>query len=333
MPTALERRFLNFLASLPESESLDEILAGSKYDGERRADYLLFGRKVIIEVKSLETDTSPKIEAEMEKHRERDDFPVIYGEVDLQKVLQHLPDGRHINERVFLRTTRSVEDCVRSAEEQIQNTARLLGLPDAVGVLIVLNEGVEVLSPEVVAHRVAMMMRRKAADGTYRSPIAFAWLLFDGHIATAGPAVKTLPMVVIEGMKAKDFGWFDETMKYLQVAWAQFNGYPLISADGASLVQLGIVPASTLKRPKAGDKTTRQKMWERHYGDMPYLCNLSDSEVLRHGRRIFEELARYLTVGGPRTASGEMEKMMSQWSDFLCEARHRGLNLRHMREP
>ncbi|MFO1272703.1 MAG: hypothetical protein U1F50_13695 [Rubrivivax sp.] len=81
---------------------------------------------MILEVKSLEVDTSPKVEAETEKHRERDDFPLIYGSVGLGKVLKHLPDGKEINDRIFFRTTRSVEDATRSAEGQIENTARLL---------------------------------------------------------------------------------------------------------------------------------------------------------------------------------------------------------------
>lgn len=332
MTTALERRFIRFLSSIPESESLDELLMGPEYDGERRADFLLFGRKVIVEIKSLEVDASPKVEIEMDKHRDRDDFPVFYGEVELQKVLKHLPDGEKINQQVFYRITRSVEDGVRSAEEQLQNTARLLELPESAGILVLLNESVEVLSPDVVAARVSMLMSRKTEDGSDRSPIVIAWILFDSHFATNGPAEKTLPMVVIAGAKSKSFGWLDETMNYLQGAWAAFNGYPLISAEDTSLAQLGIVPASTLKSPKADDKITRQKMWELRYKDKPYLRNMSDSEVLSIGKRLVEELTPYLTVGSSKVVPAEIDKILNQWSDFNCEARHRGINLRHMKE-
>src|SRR5688572_2075707 len=78
--TALERRFLAFLSQLPGSESLDVLLNSQAYIGERRADYLLFDRKLILEVKSLEVDTSHKAEAELDRHRNRPDFPVFYGE-------------------------------------------------------------------------------------------------------------------------------------------------------------------------------------------------------------------------------------------------------------
>jgi len=311
---------------------LDALLASSEFDGERRADFLLFGRKVIVEVKSLEADTSPKVEAEMEKHRERDDFPMIYGEVELEKVLKHLPDGQEINDRIFFRTTRSVETATRSAEDQIENTARLLNLEESVGVLVLLNEGIDVLSPEVVAHRVGMLMRRKAGDGSNRSPIAFAWLLFEGHIATTGPAERTLPMVVLEGPRAASFDWFSENLTYLQVAWAQFNGHPLLRAENATLDDLKIKTASSLSAPKPRDKVTRQQLWEIRYRTQPYLRSLSDAEVLRRGRAAFERLSPYFLIGGPRASAQEMESMMIAWSDFLCEARHRGLDLRHMRE-
>ena len=44
-------------------------------------------------MKSLETDASYKIDAELDKHRDRDDFPVIYGASTTDKLLAHLPDG------------------------------------------------------------------------------------------------------------------------------------------------------------------------------------------------------------------------------------------------
>ncbi len=331
MPTALEQRFLNFLSTVPGSESLDDLLCGEAYSGQRRADYLLFDRSVIVEVKSLETDTSPKVEAEMGHHRERDEFPIIYGKVELTKVLKHLPDGEEINKQIFYRTTRSVEDATRSAEAQISNTARILGLTKSVGIMVLLNEGIDFLTPEVVAARVLMLMRRKAKDGTDRSPIAYSWMLFESHTLASGPAEKTFPMIVLEGPLAPKYEWFSELLTYLQISWAQFNGHPLVLAESNDLSKLQMKSSSS-SSPKLGGKITRQQIWELQYKEKPYLRALSDSEVLQHGRATVENLTSYFLVGGPKTPPEQMEKLMSKWSDFLCEARHRGLDLRHMRE-
>jgi hypothetical protein len=331
---ALERRFLGFLASVPGSESLDEVLAGPEFEGERRADFLLFGRKVILEVKSLEIDTSPKIEDVLSKHRSRDDFPHFYGEVELHKVLQHLPDGEEINAKVFMRITRSIEDAVRSAEEQIQNTARLLDLPDAVGVIALLNEGIDVFSPEVVSYRVSQLISRKTSSGEFRSPIAYAWLLFEAHVAKAGPAKTTLPVIVVKGPKADSFDWFSELMAYLQMAWAQFNGRPLFKSNDASLASLDIATASSQKTPEKGEKIPLHRIRALHYKANPYLRSFSDAEVLRYGRKISQEMKAYFLVAGAKVMSSLEEKdtMMHRWADFLCEAEHRGLDLKRMRD-
>lgn len=332
MPSDLESRFLRFLATLQDAESLDELLGDPKFDGQRRADYLLFGRRVILELKSLETDTSHKVESEMDKHRDREDFPLFYGTVDLQAVLKHLPDGKEINDRIFYKTTRSIEDAVRSAEEQVENTAKLLDLPDSAGLLVLLNQDLTGFTPEVIAHRVATLIRRNAQDGTPRSPLAFAWLILESHVLSEGPAEQNLPMIAIEGPRSQYMPWFKELLTYLEFAWAQFNGIPLFQHPAPTVASLKATARREEKEPQPGDKITKQALWEHRYKVDPYLRNRTDAEVLAHGRKAFEQLAPHFMVGGPKASPEQTEQMLIAWSDFLCEARFRGLDLRGLRE-
>lgn len=330
MSSDLERRFLHFLSGVPGAESLDVLLSGEQYRRERRADFLLFDRRVIIEVKSLEVDTSSKVEGEIATHRDRNDFPLIYGEVDLGKVLAHLPDGKAINDRIFLRTTRSVDAAGRSAEDQIENTARLLSLPDSVGVLVVLNQQIDIFTPEVVAHRLAMLMRRKNDEGSVRSPISYSWLIFESHFLEHGPATKTMPLLTLKGSKAKAFPWFDELLTDLQVAWANYNGHPIFLQSANAPVNLQARSSVASEQPKPGDKITRQMLWEFRYSENPYLRPLDDQEVLRRGKASIDALTPRFLKGGPPTSPEQWEELMIPWSDFLCEARHRGLDLRNL---
>lgn len=332
MPSDLESRFLRFLAALQGAESLDDLLGGPKFDGQRRADYLLFGRRVILELKSLETDTSHKVESEMDKHRDREDFPLVYGKVDLQAVLKHLPDGKEINDRIFYKTTRSIEDAVRSAEEQIENTARLLGLPDSAGLLVLLNQDLTAFTPEVIAHRVGTLIRRNAQDGTPRSPLTFAWIILESHVLTEGPAEQTLPMIAIEGPRSQQMPWFKELLTYLELAWAQFNDVPLFEHPAPIVASLKANARTDEKEPQPGDKTTKQALWEHRYNAKPYLRTCTDAEVLAKGRNAFEQLAPHFMVGGPKASPEQTEQMLIAWSDFLCEARFRGIDLRRMRD-
>lgn len=331
MPSNLERRFLTFLAALPGSESLDDLLGGERYAGERRADYLLFGRRIIVELKTLKTDTSLKVKAEMDQYRERDDFPVFYGEVELQNVLKHLSDGEKINKRIYLRTTRSVEDAVRSAEDQILNTAKLLRLPESLGLLVMLNQDITIFTPEVLATRVAMLMHRTNEDGLPRSPIAVAWLILESHKLKAGPIEKNFPMVNVEGPLAVNAEWFQELLSYLQVAWAQFNGAPLFHHGSSDLASFQVTPSAESAPSKPADQLTRQDFWESVYRESPYLRRMSDEEVLAVGRKAIDNVRPHFIVGGSRASPKKMEEMMRAWSDFLCEARYRGLDLRSLR--
>ena len=332
MATGLERRFLSFLSQLPGSESLDVLLHGQAYAGERRADFLLFDRKVIVEVKSLEVDTSHKAEAELDRHRNRSDFPVFYGEVEIHKLLRHLPDGQQINDRIFDRVMRPVEAAMRSAEEQITNTARLLDLQASAGVVAFLNEDIDIFSPQLVVARLNQLLLRKGPDGALRTPVACAWLLFEGHTVAGDPSAKNLPVIALESALVDGLPWLPEFVRYLQFAWAQYNGRSLTPDAGVNFTDLDIRSTKSTSEGASSEFLTRQEHWQQRYMQRPYLRTLSDVEVLRFGREASDCLQPYLLKDGPRASHENLMPFLVKWSDFLCEAERRGLNLRKMRE-
>lgn len=330
MPSDLESRFHSFITSLPHAESIDSLLAGPEFNGEKRADYLVFDRRVIIELKSLEIDTSPKVEKELASHRDRDDFPLIYGEVELQKVLKHLPDGEQINQRIFNNTTRSIEDGARSAAKQLQNTARLLGLPDAIRVLVLLNQDIDILAPDAAVARLSPLMCRTDAAGNTTSTIDFAWLIFESHSIAEGPAAVNMPTILLEGPRAPDMPWFIDMFERLQAAWAKFNKHPLVRTSAESFTELTVSSTASRKAPSGDQRLTRQEYWEQRYAQHPYLRTLSDAQVLEKGAAAISALTPYFLVGGPRLPPEQLEPLMVAWSDFLCEGRYRGLDLRKL---
>ncbi|MGB7439890.1 MAG: hypothetical protein WA919_02385 [Coleofasciculaceae cyanobacterium] len=111
MPISLEDRFHSFMKSISFAESIDALLLDEQYKkrqkDKQRADYLLFDRKLILELKTLVKDPSSKVEEEIDKHRDREDFPLIVGQTDLQEVLKHLRDGEYINFRIRGKLSRS----------------------------------------------------------------------------------------------------------------------------------------------------------------------------------------------------------------------------------
>ena len=321
---SLEERFNKFLQSLPGTESIDDLVSSGQFRAKRRADFLLRNREVILELKTLKSDTSPKVEREIEKHRDREDFPLLYGQVDLEGVLKHLSDGDDIKRKIYLNITRSIEDAVRSAEEQIAGTRELFQLKTSVGMLVILNDSVDILNPEVVAKRTRdLILRREISQGKENS-INCAWLIFESHAIKASSAQTLFPSIFIEGRNYSDLGSFDTSMEMLQAKWANFNGAGVVFSPSKIGELIFESPSKTKESPK-----TKQEYWRMLYEASPYMRTLSDEQILSRGAVIFKKIAPYMLVGGPRVSKEEMEPMWIEWSDFLQEASFRGLDLRN----
>lgn len=141
----LEGRFKVFLRDLEGVESIDGLKLTPEQERANKGDYFFAGRTVIGELKALYEDTASKIESILEPYRETPEWPVFFGEQDLNKILRHLPDGDKIRAKIFGSITRSVEAVVEKANRQIRATKGTFGLPDAGGLLIILNDAVDIL--------------------------------------------------------------------------------------------------------------------------------------------------------------------------------------------
>ena len=84
----MEDRFKAFLSQMDNVESIDDTLSDAELVGGKRADFLLDGRRVVLEIKSLEADP--------EKINKGD--ATLYSSQKLEKMtgraLQHRPQGR-----------------------------------------------------------------------------------------------------------------------------------------------------------------------------------------------------------------------------------------------
>jgi Uma2 family endonuclease len=93
----LENRFKSFLDTLEDVENIDNLTLTQEQRNANKADYFAKNRNLIIELKSLETDTEQKLEKILLPHRSRPEFPEVWGGQEVYKILKHLPDGDDIN--------------------------------------------------------------------------------------------------------------------------------------------------------------------------------------------------------------------------------------------
>jgi hypothetical protein len=220
---SLEARFIEFLSTFPGAESIDSCMESSAPDLRKRADFMLWNRRAVVEIKTLKSDPSQKVDTEMAKHQACDDFPLCYGIHPLQKILGDLPDGQSINQKIWGAITRSIEGDVRSAEKQIAQTEKIFHLANPVRMLVLLNESIDILSPEIAGHRVAKLMLRARSDQPGAPTLDVAWLIFESHVVKVTSDLNGFVSLRIDNPSLATHSWFDSNFDTLQMAWVNRN--------------------------------------------------------------------------------------------------------------
>lgn len=328
-PATLESRFTRFLEGLPGAESIDRLALPDDAQHRRKADFLLADRKVIVELKALTDDPSPKVEATADKHRGREDWPLFYGTANVRKVLSNLPDGESVYGKLVNALGRSVETAVRSAEEQVTHTRRVLSLPDAAGVLVILNDSIDVLDPYVVGHRVAQLMRRPRTGNSEAAKLDFVWLLFESHAIGMVRGLPAVPSFLINGEGKARFPWFNDFHHDLVHRWAVANGGITLEGEAPDPSAIRFVP---MKEATAAppEQLPRQEWWRRQYHAQPHLRPLSDDQLLARGADIMRRVTPHFLKGGPRYDAEVVGALMEEFTHFIEEMNFRGLDMRRI---
>jgi len=154
MQGKLESHFFSFLRRLRDAEVIDDLQLTSSQRRGKRADVFFNSRLVIGEVKVLATDTSPKIAPILEPYENTPEWPIFYGQRPISKILEYLPDRERIQRAIYDAIAGSLEYLVRDANRQVRATKASFGLPEARGVLVVLNDTIDILDPNVMAHKI-----------------------------------------------------------------------------------------------------------------------------------------------------------------------------------
>ncbi len=229
---SLKERFNEFLCTRIGSVNLDEVDIGERYSNLKRADYIL-SNNIIVELKSLESDPSYKIEKKLSRHRDRKDFPFVFGEVPLHDILKLLPDGEEISKDIYFSVTKSLQNAFENADDQINDTKTIIDNSNATGVLAILNENIDVLEPKLIAYIAQYMMNKRKEDGSIRyNNVHFSYLISEAHYEKIGQEVAT-PIIIIHGPKTTDHPKAIEQFVQYNKEWAKYNNSPLFESDNS----------------------------------------------------------------------------------------------------
>ncbi|HEV7242869.1 MAG TPA: hypothetical protein VGQ36_26825 [Thermoanaerobaculia bacterium] len=235
----LKQRFDKFCEQFPGAVAIDSLPKPPKK--VQKGDYLFEKQTIVCEVKCLDVDMEDKLLAIMKADG-----------IDPEK----LPKGRHIIEDLYLalskkakgknrykklikELTTSVGDAIKDAANQIPDTKKHLKIPNADGLLVILNESVNIIGQPLVSERlgIAFKTKQKNSEGQpYHS--AVTRILHIGETNAAPTATGDMRVnTVITNPHAKPNQDVDAFVKKLAKAWAEFNGHPFHEA-GSEIYEL-----------------------------------------------------------------------------------------------
>lgn len=324
----LEAKFVDFVRSLKNAEVVDEIELSLEQKKAKKPDFFFCDRQFIGEMKAINADTEYKAVAMLEEQRERPEFPIFYEPWDSNKILNCLPDGRFIKERMVKAITTGLEKSLKKANKQIESSKQTYNVKTAEGILIIINDLVEVLSPEVIAYRVNQLLNRKRHSGELFHPDVAVVLIISGlHIVRSEYGQELVPIITVVNFNVDDYEAARDYTRWLERKWAEFNGIPFIESN------IKFNELKTLKREKEKlpKQPTRSEFWKKQYKTAPYLRGLSEDELLSHAKDLsYNMLPRVLRGNHEKPSQQESNEMMELNTHLMEEFNHRGIDFRKL---
>jgi hypothetical protein len=229
----LKQRFERFMSGLDGAECIDDLLKQSDMPGRQRADYLAFNRNVIIEQKSLEIDLDAKIQPLVI------DFFNTRGIVHPDKIsfrsfvetISRYADTGGLKQRLLQMVTRNIDDILAKADKQTRDTRELFGIPKAVGIVVILNDNVQLIEPDFVAEKAFTMLRKLSTTGeTLRYPNNHVVIsISEAHRLPSKNAEK-IPTETLFSDAANQRRLCTLYSNILMRRWAAFNGASYIKS-------------------------------------------------------------------------------------------------------
>lgn len=320
---SISDRFEKFMLSLPSIEGIDFIQVETYQQNQKKADYLGMGRKIIFEQKCITKDQGDKIQAEVEKYINDDNYPLFYGKRDLQSVIDKLPNKSEINRKIISQITKLLESYLRQADKQISSTKEIFNISNTVGVLVILNEKVKVLSPEIVAHKLQHRIREIKGDDCRFKNIDYIIYISETHNYKSVPCI-----LIIEGKRVSELpAEVSEYINYVVNSWGQYNGGGVLEISHNNLIS----HLSENEEPPP-DTVTASEARAIWYRNNRYMENWTDEQVARKTANHIDKIQPFFLKDGKKAPDKVIDELLMQFGDFIEESNIRGLDLKELKK-
>jgi hypothetical protein len=228
-------RVQQFLRESLGAESIDDLPA---LEG-KRADFFLFDRRVIMELKHLEDDREARVQAVLDQYAWT--FPPMYGEVMLDRALKNNPYGEQIYSELVDAALASVEPAFKKANRQIRAMREQFSLPNSHGLLLFAVDDVYFFDPVALNYALARVFAKKTSDGAVRYPnVDWVFCLTAAHIYMGLDGKERSPIMSWISPHTTRRERLEELQTMFLEKWAAFLGIPLVlpSAEEIAAMKL-----------------------------------------------------------------------------------------------
>jgi hypothetical protein len=226
--------------------------------------------------------------------------------------------------------SRSIEGAFTKSDDQIAGTKGALTIPDAVGVLCVLNERVDILSPEVIVHKIAALLKKPGPDRAPRySRVEQVVILSETHRLPTDIGPILLPIMRLERPGAGGHAVVDSIFEQ----WSRASGVPVLKAAGELTPDMIAKFVSARPAPTKPSRLPRHEYWRQQYRERPYLAKLSLEQFQDLAVRTFAETARSMLKGATPLTREESLVVWERVTHVFEEVNRRGLDMREALPP
>jgi hypothetical protein len=135
-----------------------------------------------------------------------------------------VPDGAALFDELRERITKVLDDIIAKADDQTRDTKQTFLIPEAIGIVVVLNERAQLLDPDIATVKLFDMLRKRRQDRELRYVHnQVIVLISEAHIIQAGEDVRMFPMSTIYSDAGNEILLATTFTESLEKQWAAFN--------------------------------------------------------------------------------------------------------------
>ncbi|OKH90203.1 hypothetical protein [Thalassospira sp. TSL5-1] len=323
-PNDMSETFSQFVTKRLKGISLDANFNEEAKHG-KFPDFTCFNGLALLEVKQLKSDQNERLNETIENNESIDNKINFYGKRSFETSFKDGPEKEEIRRQLHNKLSRTIEDHLRKAKEQLKNYSKRNPRKNRVNICIFLNNSIGVFTPDLFASCIDRKMNHKSKDSTRYNSIDYVIYISEKHYIHEEQKFR-LTIWSYTNVEATNNPWKDQVIEKIITEWTQFRGAP-ISLQTESLQSIEN-SEEIIDIPK---KMTRSEQWAIEYQRYPYLSEESIDNI----RIIFHRtlLCTYISIIKGKWKKPTKEQQITYLRNFshvIEEINRRGLDMNDM---